>query len=95
MIGEGAPPCSAIIGRCSTGFRRLRNSFGRWRLMASHIGTAVSPEWFELGAIAVVLRFVDEVRSPFGRARFHIIEASPIMEKFPMRQGKAFLSISR
>jgi NTE family protein len=40
--------------------------------------------WLELGAIAVVLRFVDEMRSPFGRARFHIIEASPIMEKFPM-----------
>jgi NTE family protein len=40
--------------------------------------------WLELGAIAVVLRFVDEARSPFGRPRFHIIEASPIMEKFPM-----------
>jgi NTE family protein len=40
--------------------------------------------WLELGAIAVVLRFVDEARSPFGRVRFHIIEASPIMEKFPM-----------
>jgi NTE family protein len=39
--------------------------------------------WLELGAIAVVLRFVDEARSPFGRVRFHIIEASPIMEKFP------------
>jgi hypothetical protein len=24
-----------------------------------------------LGTIAVVLRFVDEARSPFGRARFH------------------------
>jgi NTE family protein len=40
--------------------------------------------WLELGAIAVVLRFVDEAQSPFGRVRFHIIEASPIMEKFPM-----------
>jgi hypothetical protein len=40
--------------------------------------------WLELGAIAVVLRFVDEARSPFGRARFHIVEASSIMEKFPM-----------
>ena len=38
----------------------------------------------EMGAIAVVLRFVDEGRSPFRRLRFHIIEASPIMEKFPM-----------
>jgi NTE family protein len=40
--------------------------------------------WLEIAAIAVVLRFVDEGRSPFGRLRFHIIEASPIMEKFPM-----------
>ena len=40
--------------------------------------------WLELGAIAVVLRFVDEGRSPFRRMRFHIIEASPIMETFPM-----------
>ena len=40
--------------------------------------------WLEMGAIAVVLRFVDEGRSPFRRMRFHIIEASPIMEKFPM-----------
>jgi NTE family protein len=40
--------------------------------------------WLELGAIAVVLRFVDEARSPFGRARFHIIEASPVMERFPL-----------
>ena len=40
--------------------------------------------WLELGAIAVVLRLVDEARSPFRRIRFHIIEASPIMERFPM-----------
>lgn len=40
--------------------------------------------WLEIGAIAVVLRFVDDAQSPFGRVRFHIIEASPIMEKFPM-----------
>jgi NTE family protein len=40
--------------------------------------------WLELGALAVVLRFVDERRSPFGRVRFHVIEASPIMERFPM-----------
>jgi len=40
--------------------------------------------WLEIGAIAVMLRFVDEGRSPFRRLRFHIIEASPIMEKFPM-----------
>ena len=37
-----------------------------------------------MGAIAVVLRFVDEGQSPFRRLRFHITEASPIMEKFPM-----------
>ena len=29
--------------------------------------------WLELGAIAVVLRFVDEARSPFRRLRFHIM----------------------
>jgi NTE family protein len=40
--------------------------------------------WMELGALAVVLRFVDERRSPFGRLRFHLIEASPIMERFPV-----------
>ena len=40
--------------------------------------------WLEMGAIAVVLRFVDDGRSPFRGLRFHIIEASPIMEKFPM-----------
>ena len=39
--------------------------------------------WLELGALAVVLRFVDERRSPFGRIRCHVIEASPIMERFP------------
>jgi NTE family protein len=40
--------------------------------------------WLELGAIALMLRFVDEERSPFGHVRFHIMEASTIMEKFPM-----------
>jgi NTE family protein len=40
--------------------------------------------WLELGAIAVVLRSVDEARSPFKRVRFHVLEASTIMEKFPM-----------
>jgi NTE family protein len=39
--------------------------------------------WLELGALAVVLRFVDEERSPFRRIRFHVIEANPIMERFP------------
>jgi NTE family protein len=40
--------------------------------------------WLELGTIAIVQRFVDDARSPFGHDRFHIVEASPIMEKFPM-----------
>jgi NTE family protein len=40
--------------------------------------------WLELGALAVVSRFVDEKRSPFGPIRFHVIEANPIMERFPM-----------
>jgi NTE family protein len=40
--------------------------------------------WLELGALAVVLRFVDDRRSPFRHIRFHIIEANPIMERFPM-----------
>lgn len=40
--------------------------------------------WLEIGAIAVVLRFAGEGRSPFKRLRFHIIEASSIMEKLPM-----------
>ena len=39
--------------------------------------------WLELGALAVLLRFVDEERSPFRRIRFHVIEADPIMERFP------------
>jgi NTE family protein len=40
--------------------------------------------WLELGSIAVLMHFADERRSPFGHIRFHIIEASPIMEKFPI-----------
>jgi NTE family protein len=28
--------------------------------------------WLELGALAIVLRFVDEDRSPFGDIRFHV-----------------------
>jgi NTE family protein len=42
--------------------------------------------WLELSALAVLLRFVDEGlldRARFGRIRFHTIEASPIMERFP------------
>jgi NTE family protein len=40
--------------------------------------------WLEIGTLAVLTRFVDEQRSPFGRVRFHIMEASPVMERFPM-----------
>lgn len=44
--------------------------------------------WLELTAIAGVLHLFTEHglvdQLPFGPIRFHIIEASPIMEKFPM-----------
>lgn len=43
--------------------------------------------WLELGVLAIVLRFVEEGlldRARFGRIRFHTIEASSIMERFPM-----------
>ena len=59
--------------------RTVRDIFNR-TVEISHNSTF----WLEMGAIAVVLRFVDEGQSPFRRLRFHIIEASPIMEKFPM-----------
>ena len=59
--------------------RTVRDIFNR-TVEISHNSTF----WLEMGAIAVVLRFVDEGQSPFRRVRFHIIEASPIMEKFPM-----------
>jgi len=39
--------------------------------------------WLELATIAIVQRFVDDALSPFGHDRFHIVEASPIMERFP------------
>jgi NTE family protein len=78
------PDCDLIIVRVDPvnrpeAPRSVRDIFSR-TVEISHNSTF----WLELGAIAVVLRFVDEARSPFGRARFHIIEASPIMEKFPM-----------
>ena len=78
------PDCDLIIVRVDPvnrpeAPRSVRDIFNR-TVEISHNSTF----WLELGAIAVVLRFVDEARSPFGRARFHIIEASPIMEKFPM-----------
>jgi NTE family protein len=78
------PNCDLIIVRVDPvnrpkAPRSVRDIFSR-TVEISHNSTF----WLELGAIAVVLRFVDEARSPFGRARFHIIEASPIMEKFPI-----------
>jgi predicted acylesterase/phospholipase RssA len=78
------PDCDLIIVRVDPvnrpeAPRSVRDIFSR-TVEISHNLTF----WLELGAIAVVLRFVDEARSPFGRARFHIIEASQIMEKFPM-----------
>ena len=78
------PDCDLIIVRVDPvnrpeAPRSLRNILNR-TVEISHNSTF----WLELGAIAVVLRFVDEARSPFRGVRFHIIEASPIMEKFPM-----------
>jgi NTE family protein len=78
------PDCDLIIVRVDPvnrpeAPRSLRDILNR-TVEISHNSTF----WLELGAIAVVLRFVDEARSPFKRVRFHIIEASPIMEKFPM-----------
>jgi NTE family protein len=43
--------------------------------------------WLELSMLAAVLRLVEEGlldRARFGRIRFHDIEATSIMEKFPM-----------
>ena len=43
--------------------------------------------WLELGVLAAVLRLVEQGlldRARFGRIRFHDIEASSIMERFPM-----------
>jgi NTE family protein len=78
------PDCDLIIVRVDPvnrpeAPRSLRDILNR-TVEISHNSTF----WLELGAIAVVQRFVDQARSPFGRVRFHIIEASPIMERFPM-----------
>jgi NTE family protein len=43
--------------------------------------------WLEIGVLAAVLRLVEKGlldRARFGRIRFHDIEASSIMERFPM-----------
>jgi hypothetical protein len=78
------PDCDLIIVRVDPVNRpetprTLRDIFNRTVEISDN-----STFWLELGALAVVLRFVDEARSPFRRIRFHIIEAGPIMEKFPM-----------
>jgi NTE family protein len=77
------PDCDLIIVRVDPVNRRelprsLPDIFHRTLEISQN-----STLWLELGALAVVLRFVDERRSPFGRIRFHVIEASPIMERFP------------
>ena len=76
------PDCDLIIVRVDPvnrpeAPRSLPGIFNR-TVEISHNSTF----WLELGAIAVVLRFVDAARSPFGSTRFHIVEASPIMEQF-------------
>jgi hypothetical protein len=71
----------AILGRRSQGIivrvdpvvrpeapRALPDIFSR-TVEISHNSTF----WLEIGAIAVLLRFVDEGRSPFKRLRLHII----------------------
>src|SRR5262249_41045697 len=40
--------------------------------------------WLELGALAVVLRFVDDRRSPFRIICFNIMKATPIRKSFPI-----------
>ena len=76
------PDCDLIIVRVDPvnrpeAPRSLRNILNR-TVEISHNSTF----WLELGAIAVVLRFVDEARSPFRRVRFHIIEASRSWKNF-------------
>ena len=75
--------CDLIIVRVdpvnrSEAPRSVRDIYNR-SVEISHNATF----WLELGALAVVLRFVDEGRSPFGRVRFHVMEASSVMERFP------------
>jgi len=78
------PDCDLIIVRVDPvnrpeAPRSLRDILNR-TVEISHNSTF----WLELGAIAVVLLFVDEGRSPFGRVRFQVMEASSVMERFPM-----------
>ena len=78
------PGCDLIIVRVDPvnrpeAPRSVRDIYNR-SVEISHNATF----WLELGALAVVSRFVDEGRSPFGRVRFHVMEASSVMERFPM-----------
>ena len=56
--------------------RTVRDIFNR-TVEISHNSTF----WLEMGAIAVVLRFVDEGRSPFRRLRFHMKGADFIWDE--------------
>jgi NTE family protein len=62
--------------------RSLRDIFERTTEISFN-----SAFWLELAAIASVLRFGEGGmlhQQPVALIRFHIIEASPIMERFPM-----------
>lgn len=81
------PECDLIIVRVDPvnrpeAPRSMRDIFDRTVEISQN-----STFWLELSALAVVLRFVAEGlldAARFGRIRFHGIEASPIMEKFPV-----------
>jgi NTE family protein len=62
--------------------RSLRDIFERTTEISFN-----SAFWLELAGVASVLRFGEGGmlhQQPLARIRFHIVEASPIMEKFPM-----------
>jgi NTE family protein len=81
------PECDLIIVRIDPVNRpetphSMRDIFER----TTEIGFN-SAFWLELGAAAGLLRFGERGlidQRPVGRIRFHILEASPIMEKLPM-----------
>jgi hypothetical protein len=87
MPGIGEQPGVELIDELQETLGKMRADVKTHAETIFHRTVEISDNstfWLELGAVAVVLRFVDEGRSSFGRIRFHIIEASPIMEKFPM-----------
>jgi NTE family protein len=81
------PECDFIIVRIDPVNRldtprTLRDIFERTTEISFN-----SSFWLELAAGAGMLRFGHRgllEQQPFGQMRFHIIEASPIMERFPM-----------